>query len=212
MAEEPELQFSRDEDLERAKAFWKENGRSIIAGIILGLAAIGGYNGWQWWQKSQGETASTLYENMQQADISSEAADDLLEDLQNDYGTTTYASMASLTKAKRAVDSGDLDAAAEPLRWILANSPDEAIKHVARLRLAMVLLGKQDANAALALIDSEKSMEFSARYAELRGDAHVLKNDLASARIAYEESREALPAGSANAGLLQLKLDSLGSQ
>ena len=47
MVEEKDIQYAKDEDLERAKALWKENGRSIVAGVVIGLSAIAGYNFWQ---------------------------------------------------------------------------------------------------------------------------------------------------------------------
>ncbi|MBX2867056.1 MAG: tetratricopeptide repeat protein [Acidiferrobacterales bacterium] len=214
MAEEPKPQFAEDEDLERAKAFWNENGRSIIAGIVLGVGAIGGYNGWQYWQKDQGENASTLFENMQDESVSFEAAKGLADDLVSDYGKTPYAIHAALLMAKRAVEADDLDEAAGRLKWATSNAADPGLKHIARIRLAMVHLAKGDADAVLDLASETRTKEvgglqFGSRYAELRGDAYVMKGDLQAARQAYEQSIEALAPGASNRTLLQLKIDNL---
>lgn len=217
MAKELEPRFGGDEGFERAKTFWKQNGRAIITGVVLGVTVIGGYNGWQWWQQRQGERASLLYENLLQAVATNEVAADevavgLNNDLRNHYGSTPYAGLAALTMAKRAVEAGNLAAAGEQLRWVLDQSKDQVITHIARLRLAMVMLATPNADAALDLIDAVKPAQFAVRYAELKGDAYVQKNDFIKARIAYKQSQRLLAAGAPNAALLKLKLDSLGAR
>ena len=214
MAEEPKPQFAEDEDLERAKAFWNENGRSIIAGIVLGVSAIGGYNGWQFWQKSQGESASTLFQNMQDENVNFKAAKGLADDLANDYAKTPYAVHAALLLAKKAVEAKDFDEAIERLRWANSNAEDDGLKHIAGIRLAMVHLAKGDADSVLKLAAESKANEiggeqFVSRYAELRGDAFVLKQDTEAAREAYQQSLQSLTGGATNRSLLQLKIDNL---
>ena len=212
MAEELEPQLARDEDLERAKAFWKENGRSIIVGVVLGVAGIGGYNGWQWWQKEQGEGGSMLYENLLRDDVSYDAAKGLTNDLRADYSRTPYPAMAGLAMAKRAVEQGDNAEARSQLQWVVDNAGDEAMSHIARLRLAMILLSEGKSSGVLSLLDGIDSPQFGGRYAELRGDAHVAAGNKDAARVAYNDSMERLAAGASNRALLKLKLDNLGVQ
>jgi len=214
MAEEPKPQFAEDEDLERAKAFWSENGRSIIAGIVLGVGAIGGYNGWQYWQKDQGENASTLYENMQESSVKFDAAKGLADDLANDYGKSPYAVHAAWHIAKRAVEEQDYDEAISRLSWAVDNANEVGLKQISNVRLAMAYLAKGDAEAVLSTAAESKENEeggeqFISRYAELRGDAYVLKGEIESARESYELSLQNLTPGSSYSGLLQLKLDNL---
>jgi predicted negative regulator of RcsB-dependent stress response len=215
MVEEVEPQFAEDEDLERAKAFWKENGRSIISGIVLGVLAIGGYNGWQYWQKTQGENASTLYENMQDASITYEAAAAIAKDLKDDYGATPYATGGALLMAKRNVENGALSEAGSQLEWVLSNSKDIGLQHVARIRLAMIRLAESDADGVLVLVDeyagAGSETEFVSRYLELKGDAHAAKGEIDAARAAYSQAHESLPASALNETLLKLKLDNLGN-
>ena len=153
MVENLEPQFAEDEDLERAKKFWKENGRSITAGVILGLGAIVGYNGWQSWQQSQGENASTLFENLSDPAVTLEAAAGLAQDLKQDFSASPYATHGAFLMAKREVDAGNLERAGEQLRWVLSNSKEEGLKHMARIRLSMLLLAEDDASSVLELLD-----------------------------------------------------------
>ncbi len=212
MAEKLEPQFAEDEDLERAKAFWKENGNSIIAGIVLGVGAIGGYNGWQYWKKNEGENASTLYQNMQDPEIGFDAAKSLATELSQDYTNTPYAIHAALSLAKRAVEEDNLDEAVAQLKWASNTTEEKGLREIINIRLAMVHLEKGEADAVLSLVPDQsasESSEFRSRYAELRGDAYAMKQDSDAARAAYEYSLDSLSAGAQNRTLLQLKLDNL---
>ena len=214
MVENLEPQFAEDEDLERAKKFWKENGRSITAGVVLGLGAIVGYNGWQSWQQSQGENASTLFENMNDPSVTHEAAASLAEDLKQDFSGSPYASHGALLMAKKEVEAGQLENAIVQLRWVLENTKDEGVRHIARIRLSMLLLAQEDANGVLKLLEDvsggNTGGEFSSRYFEIAGDAHALLGDLEAAKNAYESSQGSQLAGSSNAALLKLKIENLG--
>ena len=44
--------LSEDEQVEAIKQWLKKNGPGIVAGIAIGLAAIGG---WRWWQNYQSQ-------------------------------------------------------------------------------------------------------------------------------------------------------------
>lgn len=214
MAEEPNLQMAEDEDLERAKAFWKENGKSIVAGVVLGVGAIGGWNGWQYWQKTEGENASTLYQNLSSADIEPEAAKSLADELMADYSGTPYASNGALMAAKQAVENGDYAEARRYLEWVVENAGNEALQHVARLRLAQVALGEGQPDRALTVIGAAGGAAnegpFAARYQELTGDAEALAGNNEAAEKAWTTSLELLDVGSQASRLVQLKLDNLG--
>ena len=214
MAEEPNPQFAEDEDLERAKAFWKENGRSIVAGVVLGVGAIGGWNGWQHWQKSQGENASTLYQNLSSQDIKPEAAKSLADELMADYSGSPYAANGALMVAKQSVEAGDFSEANRYLSWVLENAGEAALQHVARLRLAQVALAEGKAEAALNVMqqaaDATSEGPFAARYQELIGDAEALAGNNEAAEKAWKSSMELMDAGSPASQLVQLKIDNLG--
>jgi predicted negative regulator of RcsB-dependent stress response len=214
MVENLEPQFAEDEDLERAKKFWKENGRSITAGVVLGLGAIVGYNGWQSWQQSQGENASTLFGNMTDPSVTHEAAAGLAEDLKQDYGGSPYASHGAFLMAKREVEAGQLEGASAQLNWVLENAKEEGVRHLARIRLSMLLLAQEDARGVLELLKDvdggNTGGEFAARYYEIAGDAHAQLGDLDAAKGAYESSQALQLAGSSTAELLKLKIENLG--
>ncbi len=231
-------QFAENAELERAKAWWKKNGRAIVVGVGLGLGSVAGYNYWQSYQQTQAENASLLFGKLQDAvaaaaidaETKTEPSNDtdtenqnhladpiaapirtLAEDLMSDYRTTPYATNAALLLAKAAVESDALAQAAQALQWILDNSDDNGMQHIARLRLASVLLAQEQSQAALALLTVEDQGGFSARYHELTGDAHLQAGDIDSARSAYQRGLDRLPPTSDEHALLKLKRDNLGS-
>ena len=215
MADEIKPQFSEDQELERAKAWWKENGRSIVAGVVIGLSAVVGFNFWQSYQQTQAEEASFLFEQLRAGAETTEAESDIsietvANDLMTNYTSTPYAVHAALVLARSSVESSDLETAEQHLRWVLENSDDDGWLHVARLRLASVLLSKGETDSVLTLLKVDDRAGFTARYSELTGDTYRQSGDIEGARSAYINSLDSLPPGSANLSLLKLKLDSLG--
>ena len=49
--------LTEEEQVERLKQWWKENGRSIIAGVVIGLGVFGSWQGWRAYQIQQAEAA-----------------------------------------------------------------------------------------------------------------------------------------------------------
>ena len=58
---------TEEEQVEALRNWWKENGRSIIAAIIIALSASFAWQAWQSSQEDQQENASALYQAMLRA-------------------------------------------------------------------------------------------------------------------------------------------------
>ena len=212
MAEDKLPQFVEDDDVARARAFWNENGKSIVTGLILGLGGIVGFNYWNNYQQTHGEDASVLFDNLRsdQENIDKTA---IASELKENYQSTAYADLAAFAMARHFVEKGDLNAAASELNWVIGNTKDTGFQHIAKLRLASVLLAQEDPVKTLELLSTANKDGFESRYHELTGDAYVqrkLDGDSELARTEYLKSLETLPAGSTSTGLIQLKLDNLG--
>ena len=140
----------------------------------------------------------------------SEAAIASLADrLMRDYASTPYAIHAAFALAKFAVESGDEARATVALQWALDNGNDDILRHVARLRLAALLLAGGRADEAADLLQAAELPAFAERYHELRGDAAFQRGDRASARAHWQSGLDAMPRGDASRALLQLKLNNL---
>lgn len=201
-----------DEQVEKIKQWWKENGSSVIAGLVIG---VGGLFGWRYWvdyRDSQAAAASEHFERMVQAleQGQDKAAIDEATAILDDYGSTAYAAMARLALARAQADQGQYQEAAQSLQDLLAARPDTAIEMLARKRLATVQLQLKQYDAGLESLKAEHPQAFAAGFEELRGDLLAAKGDAAAAREAYQRARLAQPP-SADPRLLQQKIDSLGA-
>jgi len=202
---------TEEEQVEAIRAWWRENGRSAVFGVVLGLAAIFGWRAWQAYETARTETASALYEEMLDAARSGKSAVAAAagEKLAGEHAGSAYAVFARLILSGLAVQAKDLDAAASHLRRALDHNDAPALELEISLRLARVLAGQGEFDAALALIESPVTMEgYGASVHELRGDIEQARGNPDAAVDAYRKAR----AGSTGTpdDLLELKLESLG--
>jgi len=201
---------SDEEQVEAIKKWWSENGKSIIAGIVLGLGAV---FGWQAWIQHQGQTAaqaSLRYENMAQA-IQAGSVESAIkhgEKIITEWPDSNYAVFAAQDMAKIQLEQGDADAAKTQYQWVLANAKDASLKQLARLRMARMLLSENDIDGAEVIAAKADKDNFAGEFAALRGDIAMAKKDYASARTAYQD---ALDNKVGNPRLIQMKLDDLAT-
>lgn len=200
--------LSEKEQIEQMKAWWAENGRFVITGLALGIAVLGGWRYWNTYKLERAEAASSRFDRLAVAveNRDRDNAQAVAAELQRDYGATPYADDAALALARLYVDVGDVEAAADTLRGLVDRSGDSAVGHVARLRLARVLVHLGRADEALPLVDASAPGAFAARYAEIRGDVHVARGDLAAARVAYQAALDSGEPGLIDRNVVQMKL------
>ncbi len=202
-----------DDELEKVKAWWKENGKSIIYGVALGLAIIIGTNAWKTWKIRQAEQGSSLYEQMlAEQGKNKDAFFQAGETLINQYDNTGYAGLAGLMLAKQAYEDGDVATATEKLEWVINKAKMPSQKNIARIRLASIYMDSGDnknAAAVLAVSDDEKA-GFESYYEELDGDLKVAAGDMAGARAGYSAALKDLSKRSSYQQALKMKLDSVG--
>ncbi|WP_043529560.1 YfgM family protein [Litchfieldella xinjiangensis] len=210
---------TEEEQLEAIKRWWKENGKSLIAGVVIAVAGVVGWNAWQDYQANQAEAASLRYQQLvalasqDTLDESTRSeARDLADTLINEHDDRLYADLAGLIEARLAVAEGDLIAAQTALGDVIGRTSQDYIKSLARLRLARLQVATEDADAALETLEQVDAAPLAAQRANIRGDAFIALGDEAQAREAY---REALTLAEQNEQPLygvELKLDNLGTQ
>ncbi|MDR2155292.1 MAG: tetratricopeptide repeat protein [Burkholderiaceae bacterium] len=216
---------SDEEQVEALKTWWKENGSSLITGVLLALVVFFGVRQWQSWREGSAAVASDLYQQMSNLAVSSvntPVTDEQLGQaevvygrLKSEFENSVYSRYAALAMAKFLVEKGDEARAATELQWILDHpdlgllqKPEDALLMVARLRLARVKLSLGDAAAALALLREVEPGDFTASYSELEGDILLEQGNQDGAKAAY--LRALLSTEAVNPVLLQLKLQELG--
>ncbi len=202
--------LTEEERLEALKRWVKENGRSVVLGVGFGAALVLGWNFWQTKQWQNAEQAGTTFQQMLTAQQNKQfdAASKLSERLIEQHGSSAYGWYGRLFAAKFKADRGELDAAKQLLKEVLAKSRDENLRLLARLRLAQVMLGVQEDEEALKLVetaDAKMVAPYRALYAELKGDILLALGRHEQARTAYELARSL----GEKSPLLELKIQDL---
>lgn len=203
---------TEEQQIEALKRWWKENGRMVIAGLILGVAVIAGWRFYVDYKKQHEEMASAIYENVLLAvSANSELAEQELRvnNLMAEYADTPYASLAALVLAKQQLQSNDAVKAQQQLDWVIKHTKQPELQHIARLRLVRILLAGKQYDQANALLNIDYPESFAALYEELKGDVYLAKGDNENARIAYDKA--ILSSGGQASQLLKLKRDDLGA-
>ena len=208
MNDKIDIELVEDEDVARVKAWWRENGTSIISGVAIGTAVVVGYNYWTSHKEQKAIAASELY---QQA-ISENSDVTLVEQLSANNKDSAYAALAQLKLAKDQIDSKDFAAAVTTLETALTDSKEPAMQQIVRLRLAIAKLAAGDNEGALTLVrspDLANDEGLTARLKEIEGDALANSGDAEAAAQAYQAALDAPTFAGQSRQFLQLKLDNL---
>lgn len=204
---------TEEEQIEGIKRWWRQNGKAVLLGLILGAGVLLGGRYWFSYQNREAAAASAQYQGVMQA-LQQHQADQVMRQgaaLVDQSPGSPYASLASLIMAKVSLDQGKTDAAVTQLRWVIDHAKQQDLKHVARLRLAKLMIGSGKEADALALLGGADAGSFQPAYDELKGDIYARQGKTAAARDAYRAALAALPAG-ADRHYLTMKLDSLGTK
>jgi len=207
-----QLHLTDDEQVEQLKKWWKENGTSIVIGIVIGLSAVVGY--WQWnkYQETRSLAASAQYEIFTES-LASDKKDQVtaaLDTLKSEYEGTTYAALAAMLTASNLVKEKDIKKAIENLKWAYEHSGHDSVQHLARIRLAKLYVADNQLTEALALIDQAKDPAFDGYYSSIKGDVYSKQGQLEKARTEYKNALASTSFSGKQREYVQMKLDDLG--
>jgi predicted negative regulator of RcsB-dependent stress response len=198
---------SEKEQIEEMRAWWAEYGRYVIAGVVLAVGLLFGYNEFQNSRLGAQLAASELYESLavSVSDGQLEEAEAIADELVTDYANTTYAHQSRLAMAKLYMDKNRDEDAAEVLRELVAMRGNRELRHIGRLRLAHVLLYQDKPGDVVELLADQDEPAFNGLYAEALGDAYAALGRIEEATEAYQLAL-ADTNQTVNRGLVQMKL------
>ena len=189
------------EQSERVLEWLRTNGAGLIGGIVLGLAAIGG---WKWWQQHDLQQNLAAADSYHAAVSAIEANDEQAAAKVAALEDGVFANLSALELAAAQVDAGEIDKAIVTLRAIKPGNP--AVADVVNQRLARLLIATDQADAALAsLADASTPSAL-----EVRGDAQQALGRTEQAREDYAQALAALDVAAPQRQLLELKLMEVG--
>lgn len=198
---------TEEQQVERIKEFWKEHGKGIVAGAVIGFGLFYGWRFYDQHTMEQQQLASAKYEQLTtELSEGSENAMVNAQDFVSENSDNTYAHLVALQMSKDAADKGDLATAVTSLQLVVDNSEDDNLKALASIRLARALIAQDQADAALELARGSYPAAYQGFAAEIEGDILAQKGQKESAREAYQR---ALEADESLTPALQMKLNSL---
>jgi predicted negative regulator of RcsB-dependent stress response len=199
--------LSEKEQIEKMRAWWSDYGWYVIGGVVLGAAILLGINYYQGQAVKTEVAASVLYDeitrHVDDGDI--EAAQVTADELDSEFGNSSYAAQSKLAMARLYMDMNRDQDASQALNDLLAMNGFEHLKHIARVRLAKVLLYQGKPEEVLSLLEGQENAAFSARYAAELGDAYTALGRYDEARASYQAALGE-PQPTVDQGLIQLKL------
>ena len=112
--------LSEKEQVEKLKQWWKENGRWVVAGAVLGGAALLGWYKWQDYKEVRADAGSDMYVALLTALDESEStiAMELGQQLMNEYSDTPYAAQSALAMARFHLSQAEPARSEELLQYV----------------------------------------------------------------------------------------------
>ncbi|MBT3012709.1 MAG: tetratricopeptide repeat protein [Candidatus Thiodiazotropha sp. (ex Lucina pensylvanica)] len=199
---------TEEEQVEAIKRWWKENGTSVIAGLVIGLGGVFGWQAWGNYKDKIGAEAALAFNQMVAAvDRGDKPSAVKQAELMRSNYDNSYSIFAAMAEARVKLDQGDAATAISRLEWASENADNPSLKQLVQLSLARVLLNEGELDAAEKQVASEQG-GFAGEFAVIRGDIAFARGDKAAAAEAYTQ---AMTLEVSNRNLLQMKLDDLAA-
>ena len=199
-----EISDSEEEQVDKLKKWWDSNGKQIIAGAVLGLAGIFGWNYYVDYQDSQALNARALYLSYASDSANVGAYDKLIKD----HPSSSYADQATLLMAKYLFEAENYSLALDALKPLMSRE-NSIIASTAALRSASLYLELGQHQEALAVLNMDNANEFSGLFYNLAGDVYLDLGNNEEARNSYTLAIENINDNSSLSQLIQIKLDDL---
>ena len=199
-----QISDTEEEQVDKIKKWWNSNGKQIIAGAVIGLAGVFGWNYYNDYQDNQALNARTLYLNYESDSNNVGAYNKLIKE----YPSSSYTDQASLLMAKYLFDAGSYSLALDVIKPLISNQSN-IISSTAVLRVASIYLQLGQHNEALSTLNIESREGFSGLIYNLTGDVYLDLGNSDEAKKYYLLAIENITENSNLTQLIQIKLDDL---
>jgi predicted negative regulator of RcsB-dependent stress response len=204
--------LEEQEKIDDLKAWWSQNAKYVSGAVVVVALVVIGVQGWRWYQRTQAEQASVLYQAVSQAVKTSDAAKakEPATQIVERFSGTAYAPRAALLYAKLLYDSGDKAGARAQLQWVVDHASEDDLKTIARFRLAQAMLDEKQYDDALKTLDVTTDDAFAGVFADLKGDVLVSAGKNTEGKAAYAIALAKIDPKSPYRAFVQVKFDALG--
>jgi predicted negative regulator of RcsB-dependent stress response len=206
------LDLEEQEQIDELKAWWRQNGKYVVAAVAAFVIGVGGWRFWESYSVRQASEASVLFEQAMGAAGSGDtkALKEITGKIMDSQARSAYAAPAAWLAGRANHDAGDLKSAKAQYQYALEHARDDGLEQLARLRLAAVLIDEKDYAGALKLLDHTHDPAFAGLYANLKGDALLAQGKAKEAQAAYKLALDKLGDKSPLKPLVEIKMDGVG--
>ncbi len=205
-----EIYQTEEEQVDAIKAWWDQNGKSIIVGLVIVLGSVFGWNKWSEHQQALSESASSRYQMMvTQMDSDIDGAVAMGRSLKQEFKESHYSVLAAMMIAKIEVGRNQLEMAEAELSWAAEQSSNPIFVDLANSRRARVILAQGRSDDAIAMLSKVSNQSFSGVVAEIKGDAYISQGERDKARSAYQQALVGYADMPEKRSQIQTKLDDL---
>lgn len=204
--------YSEHDDVEKLKTWWKSYGNALVFGVLLGVGILFGNKYWDQYKANQSADASDLYELLL-TNINQNKATEIKRvggKIISDYKSTPYSGMAALLMARVSYQKKDIASAQSQLQWAIDNATVDSVQHIARLRLARILIEQKkadEANKLISAVNKKDMAGYKMEYFEVLGDIYILKGETGDAKQAYQNALASAAQQDGYRQILSMKLD-----
>jgi predicted negative regulator of RcsB-dependent stress response len=207
-----QLDLEEQEKLDQIKHFLKQYGNFLLAFVLLISILLAGWNGYEYWQKSQALQAGEMYDELERVvrakDV--EKIERVFSDMKERYPSTTYTKQAGFLAAKNMFEANKQDSAKSILNWLYDRSKNEEISDLLRLRISTLLFQEKLYPEALRVLEAVKDPEFLYLAEDKRGDIYMAQSKLTEAKSAYEKAYSGMDEKLDFRKIVEFKLNALG--
>jgi len=205
-----EVYTTENEQVDAVRRFFAENGKALAIGVVLGIAALGGWRYWQSHESTAMADSSVAFQQANQAvtDKKAQGVEDLEKFAQSNKNK--YGVFASLQLADHFVEAKDFANAEKQLVAAQSQAKEENLLSLVSLRLARVQSQQKKFDDALKTLDGVKGEGWIALQQDVRGDVLLAKGDAKGAREAFSKGLDSKPSQTLQ-NVLRMKLNNLSS-
>lgn len=205
--------MTEEEQLESIKKWWQKYSHIVTIVLSAALLFFAAYRYWNWHLDKVNRHASNLYEHMMVAFSNQDhkGVKSYANQLVKEYDRTVYSDAARLTLAKILVNENKYTKAHAHLEAVIQQSKMPALKQVAIIRSARLLVAEKSYGPALSQLKVVSDPAYLPVVNELKGDIYALTGEYPKAVASYREAMSEARTQGIGTVFLEMKTNELAS-
>ena len=191
-----------EEQAERLKRWWNENGNSVLGSLLVFVVGLFGWNYYGSYRDDIAQDGSKAYRAYLESEERAPEAKRVLDE----FAGSSFQVLVLLDQAKEKISDNDIASAELLLSEAVEAGAGLLLTDMASIRLAKIQqqLGKSD--EALRTLNKVKNEGYLAWALELKGDIHMSLGEIKSAHESYLAATSALGEEGESRPLLKIKM------